>query len=193
MERHSPEVMRSIAGYVIWGIVILLLSMSLEVLADWKPKDIVQSLGAATVMLVLAMIRGGARREAKDKLWITALSHWLTGKLVALITWLHAAEEKEKKEEERASAAATSAPAGQVGPADVAPRSSEGDLPGGSTTPSDTQEKAEEAGNAAHGDFRPPLGITERDGPWVRREARVLWEPEVPPRPPRIRKTGHEG
>lgn len=193
MERHSPEAMLRIAGYVMGGVLILVLSISLEIAAELTPKEIWQSLGAATAILILAMIRGGARKEAKDRLWITALGHWLIAKLARLITRVHAAEEREAK---RASLGQPLHPFEHGADADMAPLRSgaEHDLTSMPAAPAAGSALLDESRDAVGRDVESEPAVTERHGSWVRTEANPLWLPDahVPTRPARKREPRHD-
>lgn len=156
--------MRRIAALVVCGLLIFSVSIFLETRTEW-PWDILQSLGAAGVILLLGLIRGRAREEESDQLWIIAFWYWLTEQLASAATRFQTAV---KESAPKATDGAQEPEAGKV-----ADTGTPGTAP--ETAPMTAQGPEEPRGREAD--------VTERDGSLVKT---VLWfhERYLRPDPP---------
>jgi hypothetical protein len=166
MHRHPSDGKLRTAGYVVGGLLLVLATSFLEALAGWEAGDIVQSMGAAAAILILALIRNTARREARDQLWVTALWHVLIRGVARLIAWIHANQEEAHPDAGRS--------------ADEIHQSAPGSGPAGAAAAPDAP-----GAHAATGPEHP--AVVERHGPWVKREKNLLFTREDPSPAPRRR------
>jgi hypothetical protein len=160
------------------GALVLAACTYIEVLAGWTAQEILQSTVAATGILVLGMIRSTARKEKKDKLWITALWHALARLLDALITHIHVHEDQEEGSGgTRPGDEPRESPRTEAGPLHPAPSPTGGK---GTPVPPDSDASVPEE-----------PAIVERHGSWVRRESKLLYTKDEPfSTPPRRRDGG---
>jgi hypothetical protein len=165
MKNHPRQVWYRIAVLTLLGVAIFGISIFLETRMHW-PWDIMQSLGAAGVILVLGLIRGAARKEESDQLWMIAFWRWLTEQPASTAMPIHTGTS------EQALATSDTEQPGQTGEAELEDSRSPQRATSGDMAPAGRQTAPGPSLPTARGEEVPAARVTERDGSLVKT---TLW------------------
>mgnify|MGYP006143792019 CR=1 FL=1 len=85
---RKPQNARKVANALAFVACLAILSLWLELKAEWEWNQIFASLCSFVIVAVAVMVRFASRRQTRgetDELWITALWTWMVGRVARVI------------------------------------------------------------------------------------------------------------